>query len=81
MKGGFIMRDFGEDEYMKEVEGVVKKDTDIQRLLSRKIIGQIKDKSIQQVLRQILFSNKNMISWQQALEVICQEIPELEMFE
>ena len=56
------------------------KETEIKLLLSMEILPNIKDKSIECVLRHILFSDNNNIDWNEALDIVCEYMPELKLF-
>ena len=56
------------------------KETEIKLLLSTKILPSIKDKSIECVLRHILFSDNNNIDWSEVLDIVCEYMPELKLF-
>jgi hypothetical protein len=51
---------------------------EIQKLISREVIGYIPDKTIQSVIRAIIFNPKNKINWDQALKSAYEYMPELE---
>jgi len=48
-------------------------------LLSTKVLSQISDKSVQNILRTILFDETTDIDWSYALDIINEEMPELKM--
>lgn len=50
---------------------------EIQKLISREVIGYIPDKSIQLVLRAIIFNPKNKIDWNKSLKDVYEYMPEL----
>jgi len=52
---------------------------EIQMLLSKEVIKQIKDESLQNIIRGIIFNPSNNISWDDALERIYINMPELIM--
>lgn len=56
------------------------KETEIQLLLSREILPNIKDKSTECVLRHILFSDNNNIDWNEVLNIVREYMPELKLF-
>ena len=56
------------------------KETEIKLLLSMEILSSIKDKSVECVLRHILFSDNNNIDWNEALDIVCEYMPELKLF-
>lgn len=56
-------------------------DHDIQKQLSREVIGQIKDDSIKSILRRILFDDKQKIDWNKVYEIMIEEMPELKLGE
>ena len=54
---------------------------EIQSLLSEKVLKQIEDKSIQNIIRGIIFNSGNKIDWNDALYRIYKNMPELIMKE
>lgn len=55
----------------------MKKETEIKILLSTEILPSIKNKSIECVLRYILFSDNNNIDWSEVLDIVYEYMPEL----
>ena len=51
---------------------------EIQKIISREVIGYISDKTIQSVIRAIVFNPKNKIDWDQALKEVYEYMPELQ---
>jgi len=54
---------------------------EIQSLLSEKVLKQIEDKSIQNIIRGIIFNSSNKIDWDDALYRVYKNMPELIMEE
>jgi len=54
---------------------------EIKSLLSEKVLTQIKDKSIQNIIRGIIFNSSNKIDWDDALYRVYKNMPELIMEE
>jgi len=54
---------------------------EIKSLLSEKVLTQIEDKSIQNIIRGIIFNSGNKIDWNDALYRIYKNMPELIMEE
>jgi len=54
---------------------------EIQSLLSEKVLTQIEDKSIQNIIRGIIFNSNNKIDWDDALYRVYKNMPELIMEE
>lgn len=52
-------------------------DTEIKVLLATKVIKEIPDKSIEMIIRRILFNPDNKINWEKALLEIKIHMPEL----
>ena len=52
------------------------KETEIKLLLSMEILSSIKEC----VLRHILFSDNTNIDWNEALDIVCEYMPELKLF-
>jgi len=52
---------------------------EIQSLLSEKVLKQIEDKSIQNIIRGIIFNSSNKIDWDDALYKVYKNMPELIM--
>jgi len=50
---------------------------EIQSLLSEKVLTQIEDKSIQNIIRGIIFNSNNKIDWDDALYKVYKNMPEL----
>jgi len=50
---------------------------EIQMLLSKEVLKQIKDESLQNIVRGIIFNPSNKISWDDALKRIYVNMPEL----
>ncbi len=50
---------------------------EIQKLISREVINSIPDKTIQLVIRAIIFNPKNKIDWDKALNNVYEYMPEL----
>ena len=50
---------------------------EIQSLLSEKVLTQIEDKSIQNIIRGIIFNSDNKIDWDDALYRVYKNMPEL----
>lgn len=53
----------------------------IKEIISTEILGRVQDQSAAQVLREILFDNKNRIDWENASFSIITHMPELEIFD
>ena len=54
---------------------------EIKSLLSEKVLAQIEDKSIQNIIRGIIFNSDNKIDWDDALYKVYKNMPELIMKE
>jgi len=54
---------------------------EIKYLLSEKVLAQIEDKSIQNIIRGIIFNSDNKIDWDDALYKVYKNMPELIMEE
>jgi len=54
---------------------------EIQSLLSEKVLKQIEDKSIQNIIRGIIFNSDNKIDWDDVLYRVYKNMPELIMEE
>jgi len=54
---------------------------EIKSLLSEKVLAQIEDKSIQNIIRGIIFNSDNKIDWDDALYKVYKNMPELIMEE
>ena len=54
---------------------------EIKSLLSEKVLTQIEDKSIQNIIRGIIFNSDNKIDWDDALYKVYKNMPELIMEE
>jgi len=54
---------------------------EIKSLLSEKVLTQIEDKSIQNIIRGIIFNSSNKIDWDDALYRVYKNMPELIMEE
>ena len=54
---------------------------EIQSLLSEKVLKQIEDKSIQNIIRGIIFNSNNKIDWDDVLYRVYKNMPELIMEE
>jgi len=50
---------------------------EIKSLLSEKVLTQIEDKSIQNIIRGIIFNSDNKIDWDDALYRVYKNMPEL----
>jgi len=50
---------------------------EIKSLLSEKVLKQIEDKSIQNIIRGIIFNSDNKIDWTDAIYVVYKNMPEL----
>jgi hypothetical protein len=52
-------------------------DLDIRIMLSTEVLKHIKDESIQNIVRSIIFNRNNVIDWRNVLEEIHRYMPEL----
>jgi len=50
---------------------------EIKSLLSEKVLAQIEDKSIQNIIRGIIFNSNNKIDWDDVLYRVYKNMPEL----
>lgn len=58
-----------------------KQEQGIKEIISTEVLNQIKDKSIENILRRIIFDNKNTIDWSFAKYLIEVNMPELTITE
>ena len=52
-------------------------DQEIKIFVSKNILNNIKDQAIQNIIRRVLFNDKNKISWQHFYTVVVDQMPEL----
>ena len=52
---------------------------EIQSVISQKVLKGIQDKSIETILRKIIFNPNNVIDWDSAIETVYENMPELGM--
>jgi len=54
---------------------------EIQSIISQKVLKSIQDKSIETILRKIIFNTNNMIDWDAAIGEVYENMPEIGMDE
>jgi len=52
---------------------------EIQSVISQKVLKGIQDKSIETILRKIIFNTNNVIDWDAAIGAVYKNMPEIEM--
>jgi len=65
-----------EEKFQKTLKRM-KKEQSIKEKLSKEVLSQIQDKSVQNIIRSIIFSEDSKIDWEKVEQVIKYYMPEL----